>query len=114
MSDDENLNTIDSVKADNGKFVLKGTLEHPEFVYLFATRDDGENCIFSKILLDNNDITMKGNAQELKCEYSGATLHDEYMDYVKYLLQLPSQKKVQQLYDRLAEADANGTEQENA
>lgn len=57
---------------------------------------------------------MKGNAQELKCEYSGATLHDEYMDYVKYLLQLPSQKKVQQLYDRLAEADANGTEQENA
>lgn len=108
---DEEQNTLDSVAIENGRFVLKGNLKQPKFVYMFASHDNGDNCIFSKILLENKDIIMKGNAQDRKCEYSGATLNDEYMDYVRYLLEIPYQKKVQKLYNDLAEASANGKQQ---
>ena len=40
--------------------------------------------------------------------FEGATLHEEYMEYVKYLLTIPEQKEVQGLYNDLSEAIANG------
>lgn len=108
---DEEQNRLDSVAVEHGRFVLKGMVDLPKFVYMFVVRHDGGNCIFSKILLENKDITMRGDANDRSCEYSGATLHGEYMDYVKYLLQIPYQLKVQQLYNELSEADANGEQQ---
>ncbi len=65
-------------------------------------------------MLENKDITLKGNAEDRKCEYSGASMHDEYMDYVRYLLEIPAQKEVQKLYNDLAVASANGREQEKS
>lgn len=104
---DEEQNILDSVTVENGEFVLKGSIEQPRFVYIFAYHNSGENCIFSKLLLENKHIIMEGNATESRCEYSGATLNDEYRDYVRHLLQIPYQKEVQNLYNDLAVAIAN-------
>lgn len=108
---DENQNVIDSVNVQNGRFILNGAVEKPKFVYLFASRKNGDNCIFSKLLIENKSITMKGNAEDRKCQFFGATLNDEYMEYVKYLLQIPAQKEVQKLYNELAVASANNNHQ---
>lgn len=105
---DENQKIIDSLSFDNGNFIAKGHVDQPRFVYIFINDKLGNNCIFSKLLIENKNIQMQVDASERKATFIGASLHEEYMDYVKYLLTIPEQKVVQKLYNDLSVASANG------
>ena len=48
------------------------------------------------------------DAQKREATYSGATLHEEYTAYVQYPPTIPEQKIIQDLYDQLSVAIANG------
>ncbi|HIU54655.1 MAG TPA: copper resistance protein NlpE N-terminal domain-containing protein [Candidatus Gallibacteroides avistercoris] len=105
---DEDQNIIDSTSFNQGSFVVKGRVDQPRFVYIFVNDNKGDNYIFSKFLVENKDIKMQVDALERKATFLGAALHEEYMDYVRYLLSIPEQKIVQGLYNDLYVASANG------
>lgn len=104
---DEDQNIIDSTSFNDGEFIVKGHVDQPRFVYIFINDDQGNNYLFSKFLVENKGIQMQVDAHERKATFIGAPLHEEYMDYVKYLLTLPEQQIVQNLYNDLSVASAN-------
>lgn len=107
---DDDGSVIDSCLIEDGKFRVDIKLDYPRFITIIGNDIDDNNVLFSRLLAENSDIEISSNPDTRKTEFKGAALHDEYMEYMKYLLSLPEQEKVQDLYDDITKASVNGDE----
>ncbi len=98
--------TVDSVKAKNGKFTFKGTIDFPEICYIQL----GDRRHIAQLFLENSKIELIANYDSLNnAKVSGSATHDEYEQYGKEVSHFDSKSK--DVYAQFIEAKNNNDEQ---
>lgn len=100
---DGKLVTVDSVAIENGTFVLKGSVEQPEY-FILAFADTIEPI---QLFLDNVEITVNANVADIKAaKVIGSELTDLYNTFNAELLSYNA--KMQVLYQEYMQVKMSG------
>ncbi len=96
---------VDSAEINNGDFVMKGTLEHPDIYYLQVEGKQGALLLF----LENSPMTVTGHVDSLwLARAEGSPYQDDYNAYQEMLK--PFEEQYRALYGQWQQAKMMGNE----
>jgi peroxiredoxin len=101
--------TLDSVNLDNGSFILNGSLNFPQMLYLRIDGVPGRLSVF----MENSDMKVLVKQKEpVEFEVTGSASHDIYMQLVK--IAETHDEELRKLQAEIINAEVAGNEEDIA
>lgn len=112
---DDMENKLDSIRYENGTFVLGRHFGNERFITIYVTDDASGNCLSSRILADDSPMTLTLDFDSNEIGLQGDALNEEYIKYLYFMHEQPQFDMIRHLSRYLfytPEEDRMETEEE--